>query len=80
MAEPLSVFSTLDPRLADAVRDLGLIEPTEIQRLAFPLLATEADALLLSPTGTGKTEAVLLPLLSRRLAVPTPPIAILYVT
>jgi len=80
MAEPLSVFSTLDPRLADAVRVLGLIEPTEIQRLAFPLLATEADALLLSPTGTGKTEAVLLPLLSRRLAVPTAPIAILYVT
>ncbi|HYB77455.1 MAG TPA: DEAD/DEAH box helicase, partial [Thermoplasmata archaeon] len=48
--------------------------------LAFPLLETEVDALLLSPTGTGKTEAVLLPLLSRRLAHPTPPITILYVT
>ncbi|MGP8146184.1 MAG: DEAD/DEAH box helicase [Thermoplasmata archaeon] len=80
MAGPPSVFTTLDPRLEAAIREQGLIEPTEIQRLAFPLLATDADALLLSPTGTGKTEAVLLPLLSRRLADPTPPISILYVT
>jgi ATP-dependent Lhr-like helicase len=80
MAGPPSVFATLDPRLEKAIRERGLVEPTEIQRLAFPLLATDADALLLSPTGTGKTEAVLLPLLSRRLADPTPPISTLYVT
>ncbi|HTT45898.1 MAG TPA: DEAD/DEAH box helicase [Thermoplasmata archaeon] len=80
MAAPAPAFTTLDPRLQEAVRDLGLNEPTEIQRLAFPLLETGADALLLSPTGTGKTEAVLLPLLSRRLADPSPPISILYIT
>jgi ATP-dependent Lhr-like helicase len=80
MAASSSVFATLDPRLRDAVRDRGISEPTEIQRLAFPLLATEADALLLSPTGTGKTEAALLPLLSHRLAEPTPAISVLYVT
>ena len=80
MAGPPSVFVTLDPRLEKAIRERGLTEPTEIQRLAFPLLATDADALLLSPTGTGKTEAVLLPLISRRLADPTPPISTLYVT
>jgi ATP-dependent helicase Lhr and Lhr-like helicase len=80
MAGSSSVFATLDPRLADAIRELGLIEPTEIQNLAFPLLETPADALLLSPTGTGKTEAALLPLLSRRLTDPTPPISTLYVT
>jgi ATP-dependent Lhr-like helicase len=80
MAGPPSAFATLDPRLEKAIRERGLVEPTEIQRLAFPLLATDADALLLSPTGTGKTEAVLLPLLSRRLADPTPPISTLYVT
>jgi len=80
MAAVPPVFATLHPRLREAVRQSGLTEPTEIQRLAFPLLATEADALLLSPTGTGKTEAALLPLLSRRLADPTPPISILYVT
>jgi len=80
MAASASVFATLDSRLRDAVHGRGISEPTEIQRLAFPLLATDADALLLSPTGTGKTEAALLPLLSPRLTEPTPPISVLYVT
>jgi len=80
MAAARSVFGTLDPRLGEAIRELGLLEPTEIQRLAFPVLDTPADALLLSPTGTGKTEAALLPVLSRRLSEPTPAISILYVT
>ncbi len=74
------LFERIDPRLADAIRRRGLREPTEIQRLAAGLLDGEADALLLSPTGTGKTEAALLPLLSRRLAAPAPPISLLYVT
>lgn len=78
-AEP-GLFERIDPRLADAVRRRGFREPTEIQRLALPLLEGEADALLLSPTGTGKTEAALLPILSRRLGTPSPPIGLLYVT
>jgi len=80
MAASSSGFLTLDARLVEAVRERGISQPTEIQRLAFPLLATRSDALLLSPTGTGKTEAVLLPLLSQRLAEPSPAISILYVT
>ena len=80
MAGSSSVFTTLDPRLESAIREFGLVEPTEIQRLAFPLLSTDADALLLSPTGTGKTEAALLPILSQRLTAPTPAISTLYVT
>ncbi|MGP8078574.1 MAG: DEAD/DEAH box helicase [Thermoplasmata archaeon] len=70
----------IDPRLAAAVARRGIRELTEIQRLAIPLLAGDSDALLLSPTGTGKTEAALLPLLTRRLADPSPPISLLYVT
>jgi ATP-dependent helicase Lhr and Lhr-like helicase len=70
----------IDPRLSEAVGRRGIRELTEIQRLALPVLETDSDALLLSPTGTGKTEAALLPLLSRRLADPSPPISILYVT
>ncbi|MGD0256469.1 MAG: DEAD/DEAH box helicase [Thermoplasmata archaeon] len=73
-------FDGIDPRLAEAVGRRGIRELSEIQRLAFPLLRGESDALLLSPTGTGKTEAALLPLLSRRLADPTPAISLLYVT
>ena len=70
----------IDARLADAMHRRGVRAYTEIQRLALPVLATDADALLLSPTGTGKTEAALLPLLTQRLADPSPPVAILYVT
>ncbi len=73
-------FAGIDPRLVEALGRRGIDAPTEIQRLAFPVLATDADALLLSPTGTGKTEAALLPILSQRLATPTSPISILYVT
>ncbi|MGI0129468.1 MAG: DEAD/DEAH box helicase [Thermoplasmata archaeon] len=70
----------IDPRLADAVGRRGIRVYTEIQRLALPVLDTDSDALLISPTGTGKTEAALLPLLSRRLAEPSPAISLLYVT
>jgi ATP-dependent Lhr-like helicase len=70
----------LDPRLAEAVVRRGIRELTEIQQLAIPTLLGRSDALLLSPTGTGKTEAALLPLLSLRLADPSPPISILYVS
>ena len=80
VAEAAPQIPGIDPRLSAAVGRRGIRELTEIQRLALPVLTTGADALLLSPTGTGKTEAVLLPLLTRRLADPSPPISILYVT
>jgi ATP-dependent Lhr-like helicase len=70
----------IDARLANAVGRRGIHVYTEIQRLALPVLDTDSDALLISPTGTGKTEAALLPLLSHRLADPSPPISVLYVT
>jgi ATP-dependent helicase Lhr and Lhr-like helicase len=70
----------IDPRIADSVARRGIRTFTEIQRLALPVLEGSSDALLISPTGTGKTEAALLPLLTRRLADPTPPISLLYVT
>ncbi len=73
-------FPGIDVRLAEAARRRGIVEPTEIQQLARPVLESDADALLISPTGTGKTEAALLPLLSRRLVTPADPISILYVT
>ncbi len=73
-------FAGIDPRLVRSVGLGGFREPTEIQRLAFPVLLGPDDALLLSPTGTGKTEAALLPLLSQRQAEPSPPTSILYIT
>ncbi len=58
----------------------GIREPTEIQTAAWPVLAAGEEALLVAPTGTGKTEAALLPLLGELLEDPRPPIGILYIT
>jgi ATP-dependent helicase Lhr and Lhr-like helicase len=80
MATDVPVLAGIDPRLLQAAARDGFREPTEIQRLAFPALLGDDDALLLSPTGTGKTEAVLFPLLSRRLREESPATSIVYVT
>ncbi len=80
MASEVAGFPEVDERLVRAAAARGFREPTEIQRLALPALAGTHDALLLSPTGTGKTEAALFPLLTQLLREPAPPIALLYVT
>ena len=80
-AAEASTFAALDPRLQDYLERRGFLTPTEIQRLSMDLLLeTNQDALLVAPTGTGKTEAALLPLLSRRIRHPSPPTALLYIT
>ncbi len=74
-------FSRLHPRLQAFLETKGFRTPTEIQRLSLDLLLdSEHDALLVAPTGTGKTEAALLPLLSRLLATPGPATSLLYVS
>ena len=75
-----SPFASLNPRLQEAIARRGWNEPTEIQRLSAHLGSVGTDALLVSPTGTGKTEAALLPLLSLQLSEPSPAVSLLYVT
>jgi ATP-dependent Lhr-like helicase len=74
-------FAGILPELRQWLAEQGIVEPTEIQRLAFPeILGHDEDVLLVAPTGTGKTEAVLLPLLSQQVAYPGPPTSLIYVT
>jgi ATP-dependent RNA helicase DeaD len=54
----------LDQRLVDAVAALGYEEPTDIQREAIPPLLAGRDVLGQAATGTGKTAAFALPMLS----------------
>jgi ATP-dependent Lhr-like helicase len=60
-----TVFSSLAKPVREVLRDLGFREPTLPQELAIsPILAGE-NVLLIAPTGSGKTEAVLLPIFSK---------------
>lgn len=55
----------LDPRLLDALSNLGYEEPTDVQARAIPPLMEGRDLLGQAATGTGKTAAFALPLLHR---------------
>ena len=54
--------------------------PTEIQALAWPKLRAGGNALLVAPTGTGKTEAAMVPLLEECVRERSEPVSVIYVT
>ncbi len=60
----------LDPRLLASVIAAGYEYPTPIQREAIPLALKGSDIIGLAQTGTGKTAAFTLPLISRLLDGP----------
>ncbi|WP_418284040.1 DEAD/DEAH box helicase [Halorubrum sp. DTA46] len=63
MAEPLGMdaFAHLGSEVRAALSEQGFTTPTEPQREAIPPLAAGKNALVLAPTGTGKTETAMLP-------------------
>ncbi|UCE91965.1 MAG: DEAD/DEAH box helicase [Methanobacteriota archaeon] len=56
-------FDLLDERLRACLAERGIAEPTEPQRLAIPAVLSGDHLLLVAPTGIGKTEAAMLPIL-----------------
>jgi ATP-dependent Lhr-like helicase len=57
-----SVFDLLGERVGVALAERGFAEATEPQRRAVPPLVRGEDALVVAPTGTGKTETAMLPI------------------
>ncbi|WP_054850264.1 DEAD/DEAH box helicase [Vulcanisaeta sp. JCM 14467] len=55
----------LHPRLVEVIRGFGYLEPTPIQEKAIPIVLTGANTLITAPTGSGKTEAAMLPIMSK---------------
>ncbi|KAA5832573.1 DEAD/DEAH box helicase [Saccharopolyspora hirsuta] len=55
----------LDPRVRQALTEIGYETPSPIQAQTIPLLLEGRDVLGLAQTGTGKTAAFALPILSR---------------
>ncbi len=65
-----SVFNLLAAPVQKALAELGFIDPTMPQTRAFPAVLNGENVLLVAPTGSGKTEAVLLPVFSKLLKQP----------
>ncbi|MGQ0369432.1 DEAD/DEAH box helicase [Leucobacter sp. Z1108] len=65
--KPRPGFDTLglDARVLKAVKGLGYETPSAIQEATIPVLLTGRDVVGLAQTGTGKTAAFALPILSR---------------
>jgi ATP-dependent RNA helicase RhlE len=60
----------LDARILHAVKDAGYTEPTPIQIAAIPPIIAGHDLIGIAQTGTGKTAAFTLPILTRLAAQP----------
>ncbi|MEM2394285.1 MAG: DEAD/DEAH box helicase [Candidatus Bathyarchaeia archaeon] len=62
--EGSNVFRLLAEPVQEGLTELGFSKPTLPQVLAIPPILAGENVLLVAPTGTGKTEAVLLPVFS----------------
>jgi len=67
LIKTMSTFEELhiNKSFLKALKEAGLTEPTPIQEKAIPRIRSGNDVLGIAQTGTGKTEAYLLPLLSK---------------
>ena len=59
----------LDPKILQAVKEAGYTEPTPIQLAAIPPILAGNDLIGIAQTGTGKTAAFTLPMLTRLASV-----------
>ncbi len=72
---------SLHPKLREVLEKRGFDEFSEIQMRAVPKLITGINAILIAPTGTGKTESALLPVFHHMLTDPLPEgFSALYIT
>ncbi|HZY93930.1 MAG TPA: DEAD/DEAH box helicase [Candidatus Bathyarchaeia archaeon] len=63
----VETFALLSPPLKDLLQEAGIVTPTPPQAEAIPFIANGENVLIIAPTGSGKTEAALLPLIDRML-------------
>ena len=71
----MSDFEMMDlpPKLVARLNEMGIKDPTPIQKQAIPYALNGRDVLGLAQTGTGKTAAFGVPLVAQMLAHPQKP-------
>ena len=72
-------LSALHPRVRELVSKLGW-ELTPVQKAAISDIISGSDHILVAPTGSGKTEAAILPIVSKALTEQWEGLSILYIT
>jgi len=60
-----TAFALLSPKVRGILARAGIESPTAPQERAIPKIVENRGVLVISPTGSGKTEAALLPVLDR---------------
>lgn len=60
-------FSLLSGVLQELLEEKGLVEPTETQKASMEPILRGENVLVAAPTGSGKTEAAILPIIDRML-------------
>ena len=55
----------IDPRVVQAIADLGFKRPTDIQYKSIPYILKGEDLFAIAQTGTGKTAAFAIPLIDK---------------
>jgi len=77
-----SAFAALGSEVREALSERGFTTPTEPQREAVPPLVDGENVLVVAPTGTGKTETAMLPVLDALAGTDEPRFGIgaLYIT
>jgi ATP-dependent Lhr-like helicase len=61
----VEAFALLSPPTKTLLEEAGISKPTPPQAEAIPLIANGDNVLVIAPTGSGKTEAALLPLIDK---------------
>ncbi len=78
--EEMAVLKLLSPQVLNLIKERGWRDLTEIQRRSIPHIISGANVLIMAPTGSGKTEAAILPILSELVKEPSDPVSVIYIT
>jgi len=76
----IMVFTLFSEKLQKLIKEKGFLEPTLPQQIGIPEILKGSNVLVIAPTGIGKTECAMLPLLDKVAKENSRPVSILYIT
>ncbi|MEM3856136.1 MAG: DEAD/DEAH box helicase, partial [Saccharolobus sp.] len=74
------MLDQLDQRLIQLIREKQWNNLTSIQEMSFDPINNGNNTLIIAPTGYGKTEAALFPILNKMLKEEVKPVTVIYIT